>query len=188
VASDYPLSKSCATLDRMMRGYVTFGANLGDRTAQIGAALAALPAHGVKVLGCSALYETDPVGPVAGQPPYLNGAARIETALTPLELLAALKSVERSLGRITDPADPAYVDQGPRPIDLDIALLDSITVDEPQLTVPHPELLGRRFALIPLLELEFGLAQPDGRSLAGALATLDPAAQPVRRSDQLLRS
>lgn len=171
-----------------MRGYVTFGANLGDRAGQIGAALAALPEHGVRVLGCSALYETDPVGPVADQPPYLNGAARIETALTPLELLAALKTVERSLGRITDRADPAYVDQGPRPIDLDIALLDSTTVDEPELTVPHAELLGRRFVLIPLLELDFGLTQPDGRSLADALAGLDPAAQPVRRCDQLLRS
>lgn len=172
----------------MIRGYVTFGANLGDRAAQIGAALAALPGHGVTVLACSALYETDPVGPVSGQPPYLNGAARIETALTPHELLTALKQIERSLGRITDPADPAYVDQGPRPIDLDIALLDSITVDEPELTIPHAELLGRRFALIPLLELDFGLTQPDGRSLAAALAVLDPAAQPVRRSDQPLRS
>lgn len=164
-----------------MRGYVTFGANLGDPAAQITAALAALPRHGVTVLRCSALYETDPVGPVAGQPPYLNGAARIETALDPLGLLAALKDVERSLGRITDPADPAYVDQGPRPIDLDIALLDGVTIDEPHLSVPHPHLLERRFALIPLLELDFSLSLPDGASLSGALAALDPAGQGVRR-------
>ncbi len=164
-----------------MQGHLVFGSNLGDRAAQIDAALTALPVHGVAVHAVSSRYETAPVGPVAGQPPYLNGACAIETDLDPEALLDALKAIEADLGRPA-PGTPGYVDQGPRPIDLDIALLGPLTVTTERLTVPHPALLERRFALIPLLELDFALALPDGRRLSDALAVLPIEGQDVRRA------
>ena len=162
-----------------MRGYILIGSNLGDRVGTIDKALDALGQHGVTVIARSSLYETAPVGPVADQPAYLNAAAEIETELTPLALLDALKAGERSRGRITDVNDPAYVPQGPRTIDLDIGLVDGVTHDDGRLQVPHPRLTERRFALIPLLELDFGLELPDGRKLADALAELPVADQQV---------
>ena len=116
-------------------------------------------------------------------PEYLNAAATIETDLQPDELLAVLKDVERRAGRETDSNAPAYVRDGPRAIDLDIALLGGLVHDTDLLTVPHPRLLERRFALIPLLELDAELATPDGRRLADALAALPVAGQDVRRVD-----
>jgi len=163
-----------------VRGHLLIGSNLGDRAATIAAALDALPEHGVTVLCRSSLYETAPVGPVADQPPYLNGAAEIETGLSPLALLDTLKATERSLGRITDADDPAYVDQGPRTIDLDIGLLGDLVYADDRLQVPHPRLTERRFALIPLLELDFGLSLPDGTRLSDALAGLPVTKQEVR--------
>lgn len=163
-----------------MRGHLLIGSNLGDRSGTISAALDSLAAHGVQVTARSSLYETSAVGPVADQPPYLNAAAAIETDLSPSALLDALKGVERSLGRITDVNDPAYVPQGPRTIDLDIGLLGDLVYDDERLQVPHPRLTERRFALIPLLELDFNLRLPDGARLSDALAVLPVAGQDVR--------
>ena len=166
-----------------MRGHLTLGSNLGNPAQQIEDALTALAVRGVEVIARSALYRTEPVGAVLDQPEFLNAAATIETDLQPDELLAVLKDVERRAGRETDSNAPAYVRDGPRAIDLDIALLGGLVHDTDLLTVPHPRLLERRFALIPLLELDAELATPDGRRLADALAALPVAGQDVRRVD-----
>jgi len=128
------------------RAYVGVGANLGDREATIRAALAALPG----VVGVSRLRETDPVG-VVDQPPFLNGAAALETDFSPRELLGALLAVERELGR------ERRERWGPRTIDLDLLLYGDETIDEPGLAVPHPRMHERRFVLEPLAELAPGL-------------------------------
>jgi 2-amino-4-hydroxy-6-hydroxymethyldihydropteridine diphosphokinase len=142
---------------------VGLGSNLGDREGAIRAALerlAALP--NVAVAAVSRLRETDPVG-VTDQPRFLNGAAAIDTTLSPRALLAALLDVERSLGRTREGAR-----YGPRTIDLDLLLYGDEAVDEPGLRVPHPRLHERAFALEPLLDLDPHLAVP-GR---GPVSTL----------------
>jgi 2-amino-4-hydroxy-6-hydroxymethyldihydropteridine diphosphokinase len=133
----------------MTRAYVGVGANLGDREATIRAAIDALPG----IVGVSELRETDPVG-IVDQPAFLNGALALETELGPRELLNALLAVERDLGR--ERREP----WGPRTIDLDLLLYGDETIDEPGLTVPHPRLHERRFALEPLLDLDPEVAIP----------------------------
>jgi len=122
--------------------YVGLGSNLGDREATIRAAVAALPG----VVAISQLRETEPVG-VTEQPAFLNGAVRLETGLSPRELLDTLLEIERGLGR------ERRERWGPRTIDLDLLLYGGETVDEPGLTVPHPSLHERRFVLEPLAEI-----------------------------------
>lgn len=146
----------------MTRAYVGVGANLGDREATIRAALAALPG----VVGVSQLRETDPVG-VVDQPPFLNGAVALETDFSPRELLDALLAIERDLGR------ERRERWGPRTIDLDLLLYGDATIDEQGLTVPHPRLHERRFALEPLLDLDPELAIPGCGRVADLLAELD---------------
>ena len=145
----------------MTRAYVGVGANLGDREATIRSALDALPG----VVAVSALRETDPVG-VVEQPPFLNGAVALETDLAPRDLLDVLLSVERGLGR------ERRERWGPRTIDLDLLLYGDETIDEPGLTVPHPRLHERRFALEPLLDLDPELAIPGRGRVSDLLAGL----------------
>ncbi len=146
----------------MTRAYVGLGANLGDREATIGAAVAALPG----VVAVSRLRETEPVG-VVGQPPFLNGAVLLETDLPPRELLGRLLAIERQLGR------ERRERWGPRTIDLDLLLYGDVVVDEPGLTVPHPRLHERRFALEPLAELDPALEVPGRGGVRELLAELD---------------
>jgi 2-amino-4-hydroxy-6-hydroxymethyldihydropteridine diphosphokinase len=148
------------------RAYVGLGANLGDREATIRRAVALLSAEqGIDVVAVSSLRETDPVG-YLDQPRFLNGAAALETELAPRELLERLLEIERDLGRERR-AGPRF---GPRAIDLDLLLYGEEFLDEPGLTVPHPRLAERRFALEPLHELDPTLTLPDGRSVEGLLA------------------
>jgi 2-amino-4-hydroxy-6-hydroxymethyldihydropteridine diphosphokinase len=155
----------------MARAYVGLGTNLGDREGALRAALAALQAtEGVQVVAVSSFRETDPVG-YLDQPRFLNGAAAVDTALGPRELLDALLAVERSLGRTRD--GPRF---GPRTIDLDLLLYGDKAVDEPGLSVPHPRLHERTFALEPLAELDPSLVVPGHGPLKTLLRTL--SAQP----------
>ena len=145
----------------MTLAYVGLGANLGDREGTIRRAVELLGAEpGIEVVAVSVLRETDPVG-YADQPRFLNGAAAVETELAPRELLDRLLAVERELGRVRGDG-PRY---GPRAIDLDLLLYGDQGVDLPGLTVPHPRLADRRFALEPLHELDPGLRLPDGRAV-----------------------
>lgn len=150
----------------MSRAYVGLGANLGDREATIRRAVELLGAEpGIEVVAVSTLRETDPVGH-ADQPSFLNGAVAVETELEPRVLLDRLLAVERELGRVRDEG----LRYGPRTIDLDLLLYGDRVLDEPGLTVPHPRLAERRFALEPLHELDPSLSLPDGRPVADLVA------------------
>ena len=146
----------------MTRAYVGVGSNLGDREATIRAAIAALPG----VVAVSTLRETEPVG-VVDQPAFLNGAVALETELPPRELLELLLAVERDLGR------ERRERWGPRSIDLDLLVYGDVSVDEPGLTVPHPRLHERRFALEPLAELDPELELPGRGRVRDLLSGLD---------------
>jgi 2-amino-4-hydroxy-6-hydroxymethyldihydropteridine diphosphokinase len=148
-------------------GYLGLGSNVGERRAALQAAVDALAGHGVRALASSSTYDTDPVGEVLDQPPFLNACLRIETELEPEGLLDACKALERELGRA-----PGGLRHGPRPIDVDVLLLGPIEYSSARLRIPHEQVLARRFVLIPLLELDLELRTPAGESLAGALAAL----------------
>jgi 2-amino-4-hydroxy-6-hydroxymethyldihydropteridine diphosphokinase len=162
-------------------GYLGLGSNVGDRRANLQAAVDALPDHGAIVLACSSTYDTDPVGEVLDQPSFLNACVRIETALGPEELLDACKAIERELGR-----DLGAIRHGPRPIDVDVLLLGDEAYSSPRLTIPHEQATSRRFVLIPLLELDFDLRTPDGTRLSDCLARM-PLDEGVRREGPPLR-
>jgi 2-amino-4-hydroxy-6-hydroxymethyldihydropteridine diphosphokinase len=155
-------------------GYLGLGSNVGDRRANLQAAIEDLWAHDVVVLASSSVYETEPVGEVLDQPDFLNACVRIETPLDPEGLLDACKAVELALGR-----DPGGVRHGPRPIDVDVLLLDGVRYESERLRVPHREVTARRFVLVPLLELDPDLDVPGAGRAADALAALDPG-QDVR--------
>jgi 2-amino-4-hydroxy-6-hydroxymethyldihydropteridine diphosphokinase len=121
----------------------------------------------------SSAYETAPQGQVTDQPDYLNACLEVETGLDPESLLDVCKEIELAMGR------DEGVRHGPRPIDLDVLLLGSLEHASDRLSLPHPEVVARRFVLEPLLELDEGLELPDGRALKPLLA--DVAGQPVVR-------
>jgi 2-amino-4-hydroxy-6-hydroxymethyldihydropteridine diphosphokinase len=155
-------------------GLLGLGSNVGDRRDHLQAAVDALPSIGVRVLEASSVYDTDPVGEVTDQPSFLNACLRVETALEPLELLDSVKRLERGLGRAA-----SEVRHGPRAIDIDVLLLGELQLQDERMSLPHAQLLNRRFVLIPSLELDWDLRSPDGRRLADALAAL-PLEEGVR--------
>jgi 2-amino-4-hydroxy-6-hydroxymethyldihydropteridine diphosphokinase len=149
------------------RAYVGVGSNLGDREATVRRAVELLDATPrVRVVAVSTLRETAPWG-YLDQPSFLNGAVAVDTSLSPPDLLEMLLAVERELGRTRD--GPRY---GPRTIDLDLLLYGDLELDEPGLTLPHPRLRERVFALEPLRELEPCLVVPGVGSVADLLAAL----------------
>jgi 2-amino-4-hydroxy-6-hydroxymethyldihydropteridine diphosphokinase len=160
-----------------LTGYLGLGSNEGDRLASLRAARAALAAQGIEVSASSSVYETAPQGEVREQPDFLNACLRIETELGPEQLLDVCKRVERELGRRRGAR------HGPRPIDVDVLLLDELEHRSERLTVPHPELTRRRFVLEPLLELDPDLELPDGTRIAVAVDAV--AEQRVRRAASL---
>jgi 2-amino-4-hydroxy-6-hydroxymethyldihydropteridine diphosphokinase len=160
-----------------LTGYLGLGSNEGDRLASLRAARAALARRGVEVSATSSVYETAPQGKVRDQPDFLNACLKIETELEPEELLAVCKRVERELGRRGGRR------HGPRPIDVDVLLLDALEHQSELLTVPHPDLTRRRFVLEPLLELDPELELPDGTRIAAAVDAV--ADQRVRRAASL---
>jgi 2-amino-4-hydroxy-6-hydroxymethyldihydropteridine diphosphokinase len=157
-------------------GYLGLGSNVGERRANLEAAVRALPEHGVTVTASSSVYETEPVGEVVDQREFYNACARVRTDLAPVELLDACKAVERALGRA-----PGGIRHGPRPIDVDLLMLGDFELSTERLTLPHPEVVARRFVLVPLLELDPDLVVPGNGRLADALAALG-AGQAVRRA------
>jgi 2-amino-4-hydroxy-6-hydroxymethyldihydropteridine diphosphokinase len=161
----------------MSTGYLGLGSNVGDRRANLQAAVDALSGHGVTVLASSSTYDTDPVGLVLDQPSFLNACIRIETDLEPEALLDACKAVERDLGRDLE----GGIRHGPRPIDVDLLLLGETEYASERLTLPHAQVTSRRFVLIPLLELDFDLRTPDGTRLSDCLARM-PLDEGVRRA------
>jgi 2-amino-4-hydroxy-6-hydroxymethyldihydropteridine diphosphokinase len=133
--------------------YIALGSNLEDRQANLQMAIQALQPS-VRVLECSPVYQTPPWG-YLDQPAFLNQVVKGETELSPRELLDLLKRIEVEMGR------QKTVINGPRLIDLDILFYDDLTVDSPQLTIPHPRLAGRGFVLVPLADLAPELRYPE---------------------------
>jgi 2-amino-4-hydroxy-6-hydroxymethyldihydropteridine diphosphokinase len=151
----------------MATAFVGIGSNLGDRETHLRTALEALATEdGIDVVAVSRLRETEPVGPVE-QGPFLNGAVQVATELPPQELLARLLNIEERLGRVRGERF------GPRTIDLDLLVYGDEIVDEPGLTVPHPRLHERRFALEPLAELAPAVIVPGRGPVSALLAELE---------------
>jgi 2-amino-4-hydroxy-6-hydroxymethyldihydropteridine diphosphokinase len=151
-----------------VRAYVGLGSNVGDREANLRTALDRMREEPeLELVVVSSFRETDPVG-YLDQPRFLNAAAAVETALSPRDLLGRLLAIERAMGRTR--TGPRF---GPRTIDLDLLVYDDVELDEPGLTVPHPRLHERRFALEPLAEREPDLVVPGRGPVATLFAALD---------------
>ena len=131
----------------MITCYIGIGSNLGDRRGYIDSAMESLAkTDGIKVKRMSSIYETDPVGGIK-QEAFLNGVIEIETGLGPDELLAALNTIEKDLGRIRT------VRGGPRTIDMDILYYGDEIIEEGGLVIPHPRIREREFVLKGLREM-----------------------------------
>ncbi len=153
--------------------YLSLGSNLGDRAANLRAAIAQLDVAG-RLLAVSALYEAQPVD-VPDQPWFLNCVAALETDKAPRELLQMALQVEAAMGRLR------MREKGPRKIDIDVALFGDRVVDEPGLKIPHPAMHQRRFVLEPLVEIAPEVRHPQlGKTARELLAAL-AGGQTVRR-------
>jgi 2-amino-4-hydroxy-6-hydroxymethyldihydropteridine diphosphokinase len=153
-------------------GYISLGSNVGERRANLQAAVDRLQQQ-ITVIRCSSVYDTEPVGLVLDQPEFLNACLEIDTELEPLALLDVCKAVEQEVGRTTT------VRHGPRVIDIDVLLLGQTQLRHERLNLPHEDLANRRFVLVPLLELQPALALPSGQVLNDSLTALGKA-QAVR--------
>jgi pantoate--beta-alanine ligase len=139
----------------MAQALIALGSNLGDRAAMLDRAVELLgEVIGLAVLRVSRWHETDAVGGPAGQGPYLNGAALVETSLDPFTLARELQRVEAELGRVRAER------WGPRTIDLDLLLYDSLRLDARELTIPHARMTERRFVLAPAAEIAPDMRHP----------------------------
>jgi 2-amino-4-hydroxy-6-hydroxymethyldihydropteridine diphosphokinase len=163
-------------------GLLGLGSNVGDRRAELQGAVDALSGERIIPLASSSTYDTDPVGEVLEQPSFLNACVRVQTELEPLELLDAVKRLERELGR-----REGGERHGQRAIDIDVLLLGDLELSNERMTLPHEQLLVRRFVLIPALELDFETAVPDGRRLSDALVVLPLLDEGVRWAGPPLR-
>lgn len=147
-----------------MRAYIGLGSNLANPRQQVAQALLALAAiPQTQLLASSPLYRSAPIGPGV-QPDYVNAVALLETALSPLALLDALQAIEQDHQRVR------IEHWGPRTLDLDILLLDELSIESERLKVPHPYLRQRNFVLYPLADISPELHLPDGTSLQQLMA------------------
>jgi len=133
--------------------YLSLGSNIGDREANLRAALEHLESTGLHILRVSPIYETEPVD-YTDQRWFLNLVAEAETELFPLQLLQRTQKIERALGRVRTVA------KGPRTIDIDILLYANAVVRTSALDIPHPRMANRRFVLAPLADLAPDLRHP----------------------------
>ena len=163
-----------------MTAYLGLGANLGDRPANLRRAITLLEeSHECRVTARSSVYETKPVG-VTDQPDFVNAVIEIETSLAPLDLLNLCKSIENEMGRVRTNK------WGPRVIDVDILVYGDTTVREDDLVVPHAEMVGRAFVLVPLAEIAPDVEVAPGVTAREAAARVDR--EGVRKTDDSLSS
>lgn len=139
----------------MSIAYIALGGNLGDPAATLRSALRELDqVPNTRVLQHSRFYRSQAVGP-GEQPDYVNAVARVESALSPHELLDQLLAIEASHGRVRDGRR-----WGPRTLDLDLLLYARLQISDARLTLPHPQIMRRNFVLAPLVELDQDLEIP----------------------------
>lgn len=139
----------------MARAYIALGSNLGDRVANLNAALTTLGgSRGVRLLERSSFHDTTPVGGPPGQERYLNAAAAIDTFLDPSALLRLLLNIERQHGRVRGEKD------APRTLDLDLLMFDELIRRDADPIVPHPRMVEREFVLAPLAEVAPEIVHP----------------------------
>jgi len=150
--------------------YLSIGSNLGDKgTACLAAVKELKSSCNIKVITCSAQYETEPEG-YKKQPSFINMAVKIQTALSPHDLLSELQGIEKRLGRVNT------FRWGPRVIDIDIILYENEVISSDNLEVPHPRMRERAFVLYPLCELDPDIKEPvTGKSVAGMIKELPHA-------------
>ena len=156
----------------MVLAYIGLGSNLSDKVAgqildsesQLEQALSSLSEHPqVNILKLSNFYQTPAIGP-GQQPDYINGAAMLETDLSPLALLDLLQAIENQQGRVRT------IRWGARTLDLDILLYDQLTEDSERLTIPHPRMHERGFVLAPMADIAADLCLPTGENISELLA------------------
>ncbi len=133
--------------------HVLIGGNMNDRAGNLDKAVHFLGQRAGLIAKKSSVYETAPWGEAA-QAPFLNQALVLETTLQPLDLLDIILDIEASMGR------RRLARNGPRIIDIDILFYDNITYNAARLVIPHPEIQNRRFALVPLAEIDPHLVHP----------------------------
>lgn len=149
----------------MPLAYLSLGSNLGNRAAYLREAVAGMKSTpGISVVAESSLVETPPWG-MTEQPAFLNSCVAIQTELSPLELLAVLQQLERASGRTRTKK------WGPRTLDIDILCYDEVTLNTPQLTLPHAYMTEREFVLAPLVQIAPNLLVK-GKTVSSWLAEL----------------
>ena len=148
-----------------VEAYLGLGSNMGDRMGYLEAAVEQLRDIDAE-LSVSPVYETAPLGGPVGQPRFLNCVVRLETGLTPRQLLEVAQRLERLAGRVRT------VRNGPRTLDVDVLLVGDLKVCEPDLVVPHPRMAERGFVLAPIEDLDAGRVPARWRA---RLAESDPA-------------
>jgi len=164
--------------ERTERAYLSIGSNLGDRLATLQAAVDGLAAaDGVTVVGVSAVYETAPVGGPE-QDDFLNAVIAVDTALSARRLLGVAQRLEQAAGRVRTER------WGPRTLDVDVLLVGTTELHEPDLDVPHPRMWERGFVMVPLADLDPSLVR-DARP--GFAPAQESGREGVRRTDLSLR-
>jgi 2-amino-4-hydroxy-6-hydroxymethyldihydropteridine diphosphokinase len=153
--------------------YLSLGSNLGDRAANLREAIQKLADMG-SVVAASSFYETEPVE-LTAQPWFLNCAVKLDTEKMPRQLIAAILSLEQSMGR------QRKQKKGPRIIDIDILLFGSSVIEIPSLTIPHAKLHERRFVLEPLAEIAPDARHPVFKRSMRELRDALPPGQTVKR-------
>lgn len=153
--------------------YLSLGSNIGDRAANISRALDALRDRAARITRSSSLYETEPVE-FRDQDWFLNSVVEAETDLLPLDLMNAILSVERSLGR------QRRLPKGPRLIDIDILLYADSVIHTPELDIPHPRMASRRFVLVPFAEIARDAIHPVFHKTIAELLAATPDCSIVR--------
>jgi 2-amino-4-hydroxy-6-hydroxymethyldihydropteridine diphosphokinase len=154
--------------------YLSLGSNIGDRAANLNAAIAALADAGVRVSRVSSLYETEPVDYLK-QNWFVNCVVEGETELLAGTLLSRLREIEKQMG------SEKVIAKGPRILDIDILLYGNETIATPELQVPHPRMTQRQFVLVPLAEVAPDVTHPSWHGTAKEVLATTSDTSEVRR-------